>query len=131
MFIAFLSSHNIHVVHVNLTATLNHSLFNRYHPPLLWGKSGHIQTILFGSLGRFNVRPIRGERHSIILHDGSTVHYDVFEPHARRQTAVRKTEESSGDESDKDLTMLVCPGKIRLVDILTGTHPFLLNVRRS
>ena len=61
--------------------SLNYPCFVlRYVPPFLWGKSGHIQTFIFGAIGRFLTPEQVGERHSIILPDGSTVYYDIFEP---------------------------------------------------
>lgn len=69
----------------------------RYVPPFLWGKSGHIQTVVFGAIGRFLTPQQEGERHSIVLPDGSTVYYDIFEP-----------------ETDKhdNVIMFVCPGEL-------------------
>lgn len=68
----------------------------RYIPPLLWGKSGHIQTFVFGAIGRFLTPWEKGERHSIILPDRSTVYYDVFEPETLKHS---------------DVTIFVCPGE--------------------
>ena len=52
----------------------------RYVPPLLWGKSGHLQTIVYGRLGRVKTPFTRGERVYVSMSDGGTVTYDVFEP---------------------------------------------------
>lgn len=68
----------------------------RYVPPFLWGKSGHIQTIVFGAIGRFLTPQQEGERHSIILSDGSTVYYDIFEPETVKYD---------------DVIIFVCPGE--------------------
>ena len=77
-----------------------HSCAYRYAPPFLWGKSGHIQTFVFGAIGRFLAPEEDGERHSIIVPDGSTVYYDIFEPETLKHS---------------DVVMFVCPGKYILV----------------
>ena len=45
---------------------------------MLWGKSGHIQTIIYGKMGRINCPVPQGARTSIIMPDGATMTYDVF-----------------------------------------------------
>ncbi len=75
---------------------LTPSLPRSYVPPLLWGKNGHAQTILFSMIGRFSVPEISGKRQWLRVEDGSTVSYDIFEP--------------SG-ESRVTHTILVCPGE--------------------
>lgn len=73
-------------------------IFNeKYVPTFLWGKSGHIQTILYGKVGRVRTPWPKGERFSVVLRDGATVTYDVFEPLIKNST--------SGD-----FTLAVCPG---------------------
>ena len=62
-------------------------LFSRYFPPLLWGKSGHIQTIVYAKMGRVNTPLPKGERFNILMHDGATVTFDVFEPLKSHPTA--------------------------------------------
>ncbi len=52
----------------------------RYIPTLFWGKCGHIQSITFSKKGRFNCPTIRGKRHFIVMKDGATITYDVFQP---------------------------------------------------
>ena len=54
-------------------------LVERYAPPLLWGRNGHIQTLLFGIVGR--IRPPRpsGRRETRISRDGASVAFDVFD----------------------------------------------------
>lgn len=59
---------------------LSDILIYRYVPPLLWGKSGHIQTIIYGKMGRINSPFPKGERCRNIMPDGATMTYDVFEP---------------------------------------------------
>ncbi|KAK7482163.1 hypothetical protein BaRGS_00026628 [Batillaria attramentaria] len=68
-----------------------------YVPPLLWGKSGHIQTIVYAKVGR-SLDPLpSGVRHTKTLTDGSTLTFDLYEPTAKHK---------SGGE----YCMLVCPG---------------------
>ena len=52
----------------------------RYIPILLWGKSGHIQTVTYAKIGRFNCPTLESERKSIVMHDGATITYDIFQP---------------------------------------------------
>ncbi|XP_021377842.1 monoacylglycerol lipase ABHD2-like [Mizuhopecten yessoensis] len=68
-----------------------------YIPPHWWGKSGHIQTIVYAKLGRVSSPFPKGERHHVVLPDGATIIYDVFQPH--------RAHESGGD-----YTITVCPG---------------------
>ena len=67
-------------VYVAQILRLIHLHSYRYVPPLLWGTNGHIQTILFGIIGRFSIQSTQGERHSVTVPDGSTVFYDFYEP---------------------------------------------------
>ena len=60
--------------------------FCSYIPPLLWGKSGHIQTVVYGKKGRFRIRVPVGSRHSVVLDDGATLTYDMFEPKAEHES---------------------------------------------
>ncbi|XP_023669913.1 monoacylglycerol lipase ABHD2-like [Paramormyrops kingsleyae] len=68
-----------------------------YIPPLLWGKSGHLQTALYGKLGRVNSPHPHGQRKYLPMPDGATATFDLFEPLADHLT---------GD----DVTMVICPG---------------------
>lgn len=52
----------------------------RYIPPLLWGKSGHLQTALYGKMGRVNTPTPCGVRKFIPMPDGATATFDLFEP---------------------------------------------------
>lgn len=52
----------------------------RYVPPLLWGKSGHLQTALYGKMGRINTPAPRGVRRFLLMPDGATATFDLFEP---------------------------------------------------
>lgn len=77
---------------VDTCSTLQES----YTPPFLWGKSGHVQTLMFGMIGRFSVPEVRGLRHHVVVEDGSTVTYDLFE---KKEEGVCITH-----------TIVVCPG---------------------
>lgn len=68
-----------------------------YVPPFLWGRCGHIQTILYAKFGRFQCPLPRGTRRSVIMPDGATQTFDIFEPHCRHA-------------SGGDITLCVCPG---------------------
>ena len=46
----------------------------------MWGKSGHIQTLIYGKMGRMNSPMPCGDRHFEVLNDGATMSYDVFQP---------------------------------------------------
>ncbi|KAJ3595857.1 hypothetical protein NHX12_002269 [Muraenolepis orangiensis] len=72
-------------------------LTQEYIPPLLWGKSGHIQTVLYGKMGRVATPKPRGVRTFLPMEDGATVTFDLFE--------------ALGDHSTQDdITMVICPG---------------------
>ncbi|XP_043100562.1 monoacylglycerol lipase ABHD2 isoform X2 [Puntigrus tetrazona] len=84
--------------------TLNHFLLKscpvltkEYIPPLLWGKSGHLQTALYGKLGRVSSPHPFGLRKYLPMQDGATATFDLFEPLADHQ-------------SGEDVTMVICPG---------------------
>ena len=49
-------------------------------PPLFWGKSGHIQTAIYAKLGRVQSPYPHGERQNIVMPDGATMTFDIFEP---------------------------------------------------
>ncbi|KAF3706221.1 Monoacylglycerol lipase ABHD2-A [Channa argus] len=72
-------------------------LTKEYIPPLLWGKSGHIQTVLYGKMGRVNTPSPCGVRKFLPMQDGATATFDLFEA---------LEEHSTGD----DITMVICPG---------------------
>lgn len=72
-------------------------LRDQYVPTSLWGKNGHLQTILYGKMGRINSPFPRGERHSAKMPDGATMTFDIFQPHLPHK-------------SDGDYTLCVCPG---------------------
>lgn len=48
-------------------------------PPLLWGKSGHLQTVLYGKMGRVSTPTPRGVRKFLPMQDGATATFDLFE----------------------------------------------------
>jgi abhydrolase domain-containing protein 2 len=72
-------------------------LTKEYIPPLIWGKSGHMQTALYGKMGRVRSPHPYGHRKFITMSDGATSTFDLFEPLA---------EHCVGD----DVTMVICPG---------------------
>ncbi|KAK5608065.1 Monoacylglycerol lipase ABHD2-B [Crenichthys baileyi] len=72
-------------------------LSKEYIPPLLWGKSGHLQTALYGKMGRVNSPTPCGLRKFLPMKDGATATFDLFEALG---------EHSTGD----DVTMVICPG---------------------
>jgi len=55
-------------------------VIDRYVPTWFWGKSGHIQTILYGKMGRVDSPMPRGCRCAKLLADGATITYDIFQP---------------------------------------------------
>ncbi|XP_069551500.1 monoacylglycerol lipase ABHD2-like [Brachyistius frenatus] len=73
------------------------TLSKEYIPPLLWGKSGHLQTALYGKMGRVNTPTPCGVRNFLPMQDGATATFDLFEATG---------EHSTGD----DITMVICPG---------------------
>ncbi|XP_059191329.1 monoacylglycerol lipase ABHD2-like [Centropristis striata] len=72
-------------------------LTSEYVPPLLWGKSGHLQTALYGKMGRISTPSPCGVRKFLPMADGATATFDLFEA---------RGDHSSGD----DVTMVICPG---------------------
>ncbi|XP_060784089.1 monoacylglycerol lipase ABHD2 isoform X1 [Neoarius graeffei] len=72
-------------------------LTKEYVPPLLWGKSGHFQTALYGKMGRVDCPQPCGMRLYLPMHDGAMATFDLFEPLGDHVT---------GD----DITMVICPG---------------------
>lgn len=72
-------------------------LTKEYIPPLLWGKSGHLQTALYGKMGRVNTPTPCGVRKFLPMQDGATATFDLFEALG---------DHSTGD----DITMVICPG---------------------
>lgn len=72
-------------------------LTKEYIPPLLWGKSGHLQTALYGKMGRVNTPTPCGVRKFLPMQDGATATFDIFEALG---------DHSAGD----DITMVICPG---------------------
>ncbi|MCI4383306.1 hypothetical protein PGIGA_G00024840 [Pangasianodon gigas] len=72
-------------------------LTKEYIPPLLWGKSGHLQTALYGKLGRVSSPHPTGLRKYLPMQDGATATFDLFEPLADHQSGA-------------DITMVICPG---------------------
>ncbi|KAK0050441.1 abhydrolase domain-containing protein 2 [Biomphalaria pfeifferi] len=80
---------------VQSVLTLCPILQQPYFPPLLWGKSGHVQTVLYAKMGRVNVPVPNGIRHSILLADGATLTFDLHKPKVPHK---------------KSYCLLICPG---------------------
>ncbi|XP_044139144.1 monoacylglycerol lipase ABHD2 [Bufo gargarizans] len=72
-------------------------LTKEYIPPLIWGKSGHIQTALYGKMGRVSSPNPYGLRKYLTMPDGATSTFDLFEPLAEHCTG-------------EIVTMVICPG---------------------
>uniref|UniRef100_A0A7E4ZS13 AB hydrolase-1 domain-containing protein n=1 Tax=Panagrellus redivivus TaxID=6233 RepID=A0A7E4ZS13_PANRE len=72
-------------------------LSEKYDPPLLWGRNGHLQTATYGVLGHSTLKRTYDRRHAIKIEDGSTVLFDVFEPIEKHS-------------SEGDFTLALCPG---------------------
>lgn len=75
-------------------------LFERYCPPLIWGKSGHFQTVVGGFYGRRSPPELKGTLHSTQLSDGTVVTYEIFQPDKNS---------SSCDEQEQP-TIVIVPG---------------------
>uniref|UniRef100_A0A224XDK5 Putative abhydrolase domain-containing protein 2-like isoform x2 n=1 Tax=Panstrongylus lignarius TaxID=156445 RepID=A0A224XDK5_9HEMI len=56
------------------------SLKEDYIPTRLWGFNGHLQTIVHSIIGRVKCPLPIGERIEVLLSDGSTLTYDVYQP---------------------------------------------------
>lgn len=72
-------------------------LREEYAPPLLWGKNGHLQTLLYAVVGRVATPTPRGRRKFLLMPDGATATFDLFEA-------------GGGHAGGGDLTMAICPG---------------------
>ncbi|OCT86816.1 monoacylglycerol lipase ABHD2 isoform X1 [Xenopus laevis] len=72
-------------------------LTKEYIPPIIWGKSGHIQTALYGKMGRVSSPHPYGLRKYLTMPDGATATFDLFEPLAEHCTG-------------ENVTMVICPG---------------------
>ena len=52
-----------------------------YVPTFLWGRNGHVQSVLHTVIGRFGGIPNNpGKRYKLTASDGSVISYDIFEP---------------------------------------------------
>lgn len=89
-----------HFSRSGLTAEANF-VCSRYIPPLLWGKSGHLQTALYGKLGRVSSPHPSGVRKYLPMQDGATATFDLFEPIGDHRTG--------GNASDQDLCFMHRP----------------------
>uniref|UniRef100_A0A673IRS1 Abhydrolase domain containing 2b n=1 Tax=Sinocyclocheilus rhinocerous TaxID=307959 RepID=A0A673IRS1_9TELE len=61
-------------------------LTKEYIPPLLWGKSGHLQTVLYGKMGRVKSPKPCGLRKYLPMSDEATATFDLFEPQSVHST---------------------------------------------
>ncbi|XP_059173587.1 monoacylglycerol lipase ABHD2-like [Physella acuta] len=73
------------------------TLHRPYTPPLLWGKSGHAQTIAYAKMGRVNMPVPSGVRHTKVMADGVTLTFDLHEPLAPHK-------------SGGNFSIILCPG---------------------
>ncbi|KAI6204004.1 Abhydrolase domain-containing protein 2-A [Aphelenchoides besseyi] len=56
-------------------------LYRKYNPPTLYGRNGHIMTAIYGMLSHSSLSKYKcDKRHAVILEDGATITFDVFEP---------------------------------------------------
>jgi len=78
-------------------------LEERYIPTRLWGCNGHIQTAVYGWLGHKELKRVFDKRHLVVLDDGTTVTFDLFEP-------ITRLASKNDDTPAGDYTMLLCPG---------------------
>jgi abhydrolase domain-containing protein 2 len=69
----------------------------KYNPPLIWGRNGHMQTAVYGILGHSTLKRTFDRRHAIKLEDGTTIIFDLFEPIETHPTG-------------NDYTLVLCPG---------------------
>lgn len=68
-------------------------LLFRYIPPLLWGKSGHLQTVLYGKMGRVSTPTPCGVRKFLPMQDGATATFDLFEALGDHSTGGQRNTE--------------------------------------
>ena len=52
----------------------------------LWGRNGHLQTIVHATVGRTYCPYVMARRHAARDEDGATVTWDVYEPIAESST---------------------------------------------
>ena len=100
----------------------------KYVPTRLWGKSGHVQSLVHTFKGRVGAIPEdKSDRYEILASDGSIVSYDIFEPdHA----AMRLSDFSSSP------MVLIVPGicnhaesrYIRAISFHLNAHGFRVAV---
>lgn len=72
-------------------------LHRPYVAPKLWGRSGHMQTAIYGALKHSSLERHYDQRISLPLPDGSTITFDIFEPICSHQ-------------SGRDVTLVLTPG---------------------
>ncbi|KAF7993180.1 hypothetical protein HCN44_006240 [Aphidius gifuensis] len=67
-----------------------------YTPTRLWGFSGHVQTIVHSIIGRVRCPWPIGDRIYMSLTDGTTLTYDLYQPHS--------------NSHEDDITVAIAPG---------------------
>ncbi|KAI6175035.1 Abhydrolase domain-containing protein 2-A [Aphelenchoides bicaudatus] len=72
-------------------------LREKYNPPAIFGKNGHLQTAVYGVLGHSSLKRTFNQRHQVQLPDKTTVTFDCFEP-------------VKPHPSGRDYTIALCPG---------------------
>ncbi|WAR19524.1 ABHD2-like protein [Mya arenaria] len=71
-------------------------LTSPFKPTLLWGKSGHFQTVVHVLMGKVKPKWPDSKRFHIKMPDGATMSYDLFDPHEEGEKA--------------QFTLALCPG---------------------
>uniref|UniRef100_A0A2P2I268 Abhydrolase domain-containing protein 2-like n=1 Tax=Hirondellea gigas TaxID=1518452 RepID=A0A2P2I268_9CRUS len=72
-------------------------LLETYCPVRLWGRSGHIQTIIHATVGRTYCPSVQARRCAARQEDGATVTWDVYEP-------------TGASQFPEVYTLAICPG---------------------
>lgn len=96
----------------------DHPFFFRYVPTRIWGFSGHIQTVMHSLIGRKKCPWPIGERVSLLLDDGATLTYDVYQPLAIHSSGgnsqpiinVYQVIQIISFLPTEDVTLVLCPG---------------------
>lgn len=81
LFLMYFQTHTLAAFTISISL-----IFLRYIPPLLWGKSGHLQTALYGKMGRVKTPTPCGVRKFLPMPDGATATFDLFEALGEHRT---------------------------------------------
>ncbi|XP_048589593.1 monoacylglycerol lipase ABHD2 [Nematostella vectensis] len=65
-------------------------LREKYIPPI-WGRSGHMQTMFAGKIGRLNPPVLEGKHHIVKMTDGATLTFDVYHPQSTSREELLNT----------------------------------------